>query len=106
MKKGEFIEKWCPETSNSRMKEVNYKIVYSPEFESDLNALLTETIKDELTKFLDFLLKNGYCDADDSLYESIFSLCLLLWRRNKNDTNLHSHRNNNWANNRPYLLEN
>ena len=43
MNKGEFIEKRCPETSNSRMKEVNYKIVYDPEFQSDLNTLLTET---------------------------------------------------------------
>jgi len=61
MTKDEFIEKWSPETSNSRMKEVNYKIVYDPEFESDLNALLIETAekqreacKDEVLEHVEF----------------------------------------------------
>ena len=52
MNKDEFIEKWCPETSNSRMKDVNYRIVYSPEFESDLNALLTETAEKQRVRDL------------------------------------------------------
>jgi len=52
MKKEEFIEKWCPETPNSRMKDVNYKITYDPEFESDLNALLTETAEKQRVRDL------------------------------------------------------
>jgi len=52
MKKDEFIEKWCPETPNSRMKDVNYKITYDPEFESDLNALLTETAEKQRVRDL------------------------------------------------------
>ena len=31
---------------------------------SEMEKLMNELIKDELTRYTDFLLKNGYCDSD------------------------------------------
>ena len=52
MTKEEFIDKYgYPETA---IPEIN------DDFKTDLN----QVIKTEITAFLDFLLKNGYCDVD------------------------------------------
>ncbi len=57
MTQSEFNKKWKPHQADYTYPVENLE---NERFESDLDELF----KDELTKFLDFLLKNGYCDTD------------------------------------------
>ena len=70
MNKDEFIKKWCPETFNSRMMEVDYKITYDPEFQSDLNTLLTETAEKTRKACAEYY-KSNCKDFDGYVYEVI-----------------------------------